>query len=68
MLSCLQTGDEQSAYLCLEKLTSRFGAENDRLVALRGLFKEAMAKDEKALQLVLEEYESILSRDATNTV
>jgi len=42
MLSCLRTGDEQSAHFCLERLTERFGADNERLMALRGLFQEAM--------------------------
>jgi hypothetical protein len=68
MLSCLRTGDEQSAHLCLERLASRFGAENERLMALRGLFQEAIAEDEEALQRVLEEYESIIAQDVTNTV
>ena len=46
MISCLRTGDEQSAHLCLQRLTERFGAENERLMALRGLFQEATATDD----------------------
>lgn len=68
MLSCLRTGDEQSAHLCLERLTSRFGEDNERLMALRGLFQEAIASDDLALQRVLEEYESILKKNPTNMV
>jgi ER membrane protein complex subunit 2 len=68
MQSCLRTGDEQSAHMCLERLTSRFGADNERVMALRGLFQEAIAEDDAALERVLEEYESILSRDRTNMV
>lgn len=68
MQSCLRTGDEQSAHICLERLTSRFGSENERVMALRGLFREAIAEDDAALERVLEEYESILSRDQTNMV
>lgn len=66
MLSCLRTGDEQSAGLCLERLTERFGAGNERLMALRGLFQEAIAVDDAALKQVLEEYERILKDDPAN--
>ena len=68
MQSCLRTGDEQSAHVCLERLTSRFGSENERVMALRGLFQEAIAEDDAALERVLEEYDSMLSRDHTNMV
>jgi hypothetical protein len=68
MLSCLRTGDEQSAHLCLERLTERFGAENERLMAFRGLFQEAIAKDDAELKQVLEEYENILTKDPSNMV
>jgi len=66
MLSCLRTGDEQSAHWCLERLTKRFGADNERLIALRGLFQEAIATDDAALKQVLEEYERILTEDPSN--
>ncbi len=68
MQSCLRIGDEQSAHVCLERLTSRFGSENERVVALRGLFQEAVAEDDAALERVLDEYDSILARDQTNMV
>lgn len=68
MLSCLRTGDEQSAHLCLERLTERFGAENERVMALRGLFQEATAQDDAALKQVLGEYETILAKDPGNMV
>lgn len=68
MQSCLRTGDEQSAHVCLERLTSRFGSENERVMALRGLFQEAIAEDDAALERVLEECDSIMSRDQTNIV
>lgn len=68
MLSCLRTGDEESAHLCLKRLTQRFGDDNTRLMALRGLFQEAVAKDDAALKQVLDEYESILTDDPSNTV
>jgi alpha-beta hydrolase superfamily lysophospholipase len=68
MLSCLRTGDEQSANLCLARLTERFGADNERLMGLKGLFHEAVAKDDAMLKKVLEEYDSILAKDPSNMV
>ncbi|KAL3418173.1 tetratricopeptide repeat domain-containing protein [Phlyctema vagabunda] len=66
MLSCLRTGDEQSAHICLERLTNRFGADNERVMALRGLLQEATAADDTALLGVLKEYEAVLRKDPTN--
>ncbi|KAI1006546.1 hypothetical protein K3495_g1679 [Podosphaera aphanis] len=66
VLSCLRTGDEKSAKTCLERLTQRFGADNERLMALTGIFKEAVAHNDSELQPVLEEYEQILQKDPTN--
>jgi len=68
MLSCLRTGDEQSARLCLERLTERFGITNERLMALRGLYQEAVAPDEATLKQILEEYDEILAADSSNMV
>lgn len=68
MMSCLRTGDEQSAHLCLERLIERFGAENERIMALRGLYQEAIAQDDAALKEVLGEYETILAKDPSNIV
>lgn len=68
MLSCLRTGDDQSAELCLQRLTSRFGAENERVTALNGLFKEATADGEAALQKILEDYTNILTKNPENMV
>lgn len=64
-LACLRTGDNNSAYLCLEELKDRFGEKNDRVLALQGLYKEATAKDNGELQEVLREYHEILKEDPT---
>ncbi|TAQ84666.1 hypothetical protein B7494_g7005 [Chlorociboria aeruginascens] len=66
MMSCLRTGDDESAHLCLERLTERFGVKNERLMGLRGLFQEAIAADDAALKQVLEEYDVILAKDPSN--
>lgn len=46
----------------------RFGESNERIMALKGMVKEATARDDAALQLVLKEYEAILAKDASNMV
>ncbi len=68
LLSCLRTRDDQTARRCLEQLTQRFGASNPRLMALQGLYDEAVAKDQAALEDVLHRYKSALAEDPTNTV
>lgn len=66
LLACLRTGDNESAYLCLEELTDRFGANNERVQALNGLYREATARDDKALEEVLRSYEDVLKETPTN--
>lgn len=68
LLSCLRTGDERAAHQCLERLVNRFGHDNERVMALKGLLKEADAKDDTALEAVLKEYDQILSDNDTNIV
>lgn len=68
LLSCLRTGDDKSAFMCLEKLIERFGASNERVMGLRGLYQESVAEGGPALEKVLREYEVVLSEDPTNTV
>ena len=68
MLSCLRTKDDKSALLCLKKLISRFGPSSERLAALQGLYEEATAADDLALDKLLSEYETIILNDPTNTV
>ncbi|CAD6593138.1 MAG: hypothetical protein ASARMPRED_007081 [Alectoria sarmentosa] len=66
-LSSLRTGDDKAAFNCLEKLMNRFGATNERIMGLRGLYQEAVAKDDAALERVLQEYDEILAEDSVNT-
>ncbi|KDN62483.1 putative tetratricopeptide [Colletotrichum sublineola] len=66
LLACLRTGDSQAAHQCLERLTLRFGDENERIMAFRGLVKEAEADNDGELAQVLKEYETILGANATN--
>lgn len=67
LLSCLRTGDDKSAFMCLEKLIERFGASNERVMGLRGLYQESVAEGGPALEKVLREYDAVLAEDPTNT-
>lgn len=66
--SCLRTGDDKTAHFCLERLADRFGAEDERIMGLRGLYQEAMAEDTSALLEILHEYDEVLAENPTNTV
>ncbi|KAJ8120563.1 hypothetical protein ONZ43_g2757 [Nemania bipapillata] len=66
LLSCLRTGDDESAHQCLGRLVNRFGDNNQRVMALTGLLKEATAPDNAALDLVLQEYNQILQENPSN--
>ncbi len=66
MLSCLRTGDAESAHKCLERLSGRFGAENERFMALRGLYQEATAHNDQELEAVLKEYDTIIKHEPAN--
>ncbi|KAK8041154.1 hypothetical protein PG994_014161 [Apiospora phragmitis] len=58
--------DEESAHLCLGRLVNRFGDDNERVMALIGLMKEADATDDATLEVVLKEYEALLQENPTN--
>lgn len=68
LLACLRIGDDKAAHLCLEKLVDRFGATNERVMGLRGLYQEAVALDDSGLVRILEEYQEVLAEDPVNTV
>ncbi|KAL5333581.1 hypothetical protein BJX70DRAFT_380634 [Aspergillus crustosus] len=65
--SCLQSADDKSALLCLDRLTHRFGSSNERVMALRGLYDEAITEDQSSLERYLEKkYDNILSQNPVN--
>lgn len=64
--ACLRTGDDKSAHLCLEKLTQRFGPENDKIMGMRGMYQEAVAPDDAALMKILQEYTKINNENPMN--
>ncbi|KAK4228272.1 TPR repeat protein oca3 [Podospora fimiseda] len=66
ILSSLRTGDDKAANQCLARLVARFGENNERVMALRGLIKEAEAQNDGELEKILKEYDQILSENDTN--
>lgn len=66
ILSCCRSGDTESAHQCLERLVIRFGDDNERVMALKGLVKESIADNQGEWTQLLMEYDSILGPDATN--
>jgi tetratricopeptide (TPR) repeat protein len=66
LLAALRTGDDASAQQLLQRLEARFGATNERIVALRGIYNESVAQTPEQLEQVFEGYEKILREDPTN--
>lgn len=66
LVACLRTGDDESAFICVKELIDRFGESNERVQFLNGLYQEATAEDDKALEKVLAIYEQILADAPTN--
>lgn len=64
--SCLQSADDKSALLCLERLTHRFGPSNERIMALRSIYDEAIAEDKPSLEGCLKKSDNILSQNPVN--
>ncbi|KAL6706925.1 Inositol phosphatase SIW14 [Coniothyrium glycines] len=64
--AALRTGDESSALSILTRLESRFGATNERIITLRGIYNEAIATSDADLDKVFDGYEKILRDDPTN--
>lgn len=64
--ACLRVGDDQSAHRFVDRLALRFGQENERIMALKGLVKETVAEDDEALKTVLAEYDVILEENPAN--
>lgn len=68
LLSCLRVGDDEAAAKCMDQLEARFGADNERVMALRGLLSEAQAQGNGELEAVLKQYDAILEQNSTNIV
>ncbi|KAH9844453.1 TPR repeat protein oca3 [Teratosphaeria destructans] len=62
-LANLRAGDFDTAKTLLTQLVQRFGAQNEHVLALNGLYEEATAKDETELAEVLKGYDELLKVD-----
>lgn len=68
LIACLQTGDDKSAQLCLDRLTHYFGTSNEKMMGLQGLYEEATAEGHLDLEKCLQKYDGILSENPVNAV
>ncbi|OJD18583.1 hypothetical protein AJ78_01424 [Emergomyces pasteurianus Ep9510] len=66
LLACLRTGDDESARQCLERLIKRFGPANERIMGLKGVYEEALAQNQDALENILTAYEKVLQENPVN--
>ncbi|KAK6340790.1 hypothetical protein TWF696_009110 [Orbilia brochopaga] len=66
LLSALRTGDDTSARLVLQRLSDRFGNSNARIMALQGMYDEAIATNHAQLEQVLKNYDDVIKDDPTN--
>lgn len=66
--SCIRTGDNRSAFACLEQLKKRFGESNERVMGMIGMYHEAAATDDAALTTVLKSYEEEIRDRPANMV
>lgn len=62
-LASLRSGSFDTALQILQDLNKRFGATNERVLAMRGLYLEATAKNDADLQTAMTFYEDILKED-----
>lgn len=67
-IACLQTGDDKSALLCLERMTHCFGQSSERVKGLHGLYEEAVAESYLDLEKCLQKYNRILQENPVNVV
>lgn len=66
--SCLRSGDNKSAFACMEKLRARFGETNERVMGITGIYHEAIAPDTEALENILKQYEEAIISGPTNMI
>lgn len=65
-ISCLQTGDDDSARKLLDKLIDRFGETNERVMAYSGMYAESRIDSDKDFIEVLKEYGEALEANPAN--
>lgn len=68
LLACLRTGDDKAALECLERIVIRFGPNDERVMALDGLTREAKALNSSDLEKIINDYDAILKENDANVV
>ncbi|GAM89261.1 hypothetical protein ANO11243_072980 [Dothideomycetidae sp. 11243] len=66
LIACLKTGDDDNALAAINALETRFGPDNERVQALRGMYREAVAKNDAELQAILDDYENMVKANEGN--
>ncbi|KAJ2979003.1 hypothetical protein NQ176_g3505 [Zarea fungicola] len=66
LLACLRTGDDKAALECLERIVIRFGPNDERVMALDGLTREAKALNNSELEKIINDYNAILKENDAN--
>jgi hypothetical protein len=59
LLACLRISDDKSALELLDRLVDRFGKDNQRIMAFRGIVAEAQASNDAELEEILKGYEAV---------
>ena len=65
-VSCLRTGDDESARKLLDSLIDRFGERNERVMAYSGMYAESKIESDKDFIDVLKEYGEALEENPAN--
>jgi len=66
LIALLTSSADDTALKFLSALDSRFSQDNERIQALHGIYEEAVAKDDKALKMILSKYDKLLELNPIN--
>lgn len=66
--ACIRAGEDNTAKLCIQRISDRFGSDDDRVSAMAGVLEEVMAETPQQLEQMLQVYELALEKDPTRLV
>lgn len=66
--SCLRTGDNRSAFMCLERLKERFGESSERVMGLMAVYHEAVAANKEVMENFSAQFQEVINEQPTNMV
>ena len=64
----VRAGDDKTARRCIQRISDRFGADDDRVAGMAGVLEEVAATTTAELEEVLRGYEEALEKDPTRLV